>query len=92
MNPKFLESNGLHNPFTGKKKWRITCGKCQHCWDEKVPINDTCSAICPNCKEQNKWSLLVFEKEYEQMINGAKNELRLSKKNHSKNKPQVENN
>ena len=40
MEPHSLEANGLCNPFTNKKNWRIACGKCRHVWDEKVPIRE----------------------------------------------------
>tara|TARA_Y100000034_G_C6807667_1_gene362780 strand:- start:46 stop:264 length:219 start_codon:yes stop_codon:yes gene_type:complete len=65
-----IEANGLYNPFTGKKKWRITCGKCRHTWDEKVPIQERCSAVCPSCKEQNVWSASRFQKAYDKQIPG----------------------
>lgn len=58
-------ANGFWNHFTGKKKWRIKCGKCSHGWSEKVPIQEPCSAICPCCGAQNKWSAIAFQKAYE---------------------------
>ena len=61
-----LRANGLNgNPFTGTKKWVITCSECEHTWIEKVPVMEICSAICPNCKTQNKWSFSEFMREYE---------------------------
>lgn len=59
-----LRANGLWNHFTGRKKWRITCGECQHTWDEKVPIQERCSSICPCCHSQNVWSASAFENAY----------------------------
>ena len=69
--PQHLQANGLWNHFTGKKKWRITCGECQHTWYEKVPIQETCSAICPNCHTQNIWSAIAFERAYRRMLNNS---------------------
>lgn len=68
VTPAHLQANGLWNHFTGRKKWRITCGKCEHYWDEKVPINYVCSAICPCCKTQNKWDALKFQRYYDAML------------------------
>lgn len=59
-----VQANGFWNHFTGRKKWTITCGKCDHTWTEKVPIKDISSAICPCCKSQNKWSAVAFERRY----------------------------
>ena len=55
-----VQANGLWNHFTGKKQWRITCGTCRHTWDEKVPIQERCSAVCPCCHAQNVWSASAF--------------------------------
>lgn len=68
VNAKYLEASGLQNPFTNKKKWRITCGNCEHRWDEKVPIGEPSSAICPYCKELNMWSYNYFAEQYEKDI------------------------
>jgi hypothetical protein len=58
-----FQANGhAGNIFTRKKKWRITCAECDHTWDDKVPIMETCSSICPNCKTQHKWSYSQFFK------------------------------
>lgn len=65
LTPKYVQANGLHNPFTGNKKWTITCGKCEHTWKEKVPVNEKCSAVCPSCSTQNIWSLSAFVDNYE---------------------------
>ena len=67
-------ANGLWNPFTRKKKWRIECGNCQHLWDEKVPVgdHDEMSAICPCCHEQNVWSLSGFTEKYKQQLEERK--------------------
>lgn len=69
MRPKIVtprvRANGLWNPFTGRKKWRITCGDCRHCWDEKVPAQERCSALCPCCGAQNVWSLSDFLRAYD---------------------------
>jgi hypothetical protein len=64
MTPYLLEANGLCNPFTNKKKWRITCGHCRHTWDEKVPVVERCSAICPCCAKQNTWSATRWMEQY----------------------------
>jgi len=63
-NPSNLRANGLWNHFTGKKKWEITCGKCEHTWSEKVPIRKLCSAICPCCQTQNIWDADEFQEHY----------------------------
>lgn len=66
VHPRFVQANGLAgNLFTGKKKWRITCGRCDHEWDEKVPVRESCSAACPSCGAQNLWSLSRFAAEYD---------------------------
>jgi hypothetical protein len=62
-----VQANGLINPFTNKKKWRITCGKCNHTWDERCPIMEPSSAICPACREQNIWSYNEFVRHYNQL-------------------------
>lgn len=62
--PFGLRANGLYNPFTNKKKWQITCGKCEHSFSEKLIVNEICSAICPCCKTQNKWSYSLFMRIY----------------------------
>lgn len=59
-----VEANGFWNHFTGKKKWTIYCGSCGHAWREKVIIQEWCSAICPNCGEQNVWSAYEFARKY----------------------------
>jgi hypothetical protein len=59
-----VEANGMWNHFTGMKKWTITCGECEHSWQQKVPIHEICSALCPCCGAQNKWSAKDFEAEY----------------------------
>ena len=64
VTPEAIWANGLWNHFTGKKKWRITCGTCTHTWHEKVPIHEPSSAICPCCGSQNVWSAEAFEREY----------------------------
>jgi len=64
-----VRANGLYNPFTGTKKWMITCSECDHTWKEKVPVVENCSAICPNCKTQNVWSFSKFMKNYNDDIN-----------------------
>ena len=70
MTTPHVWANGLWNPFTRKKKWRIECGSCQHSWDEKVPVNnrDEMSAVCPCCGEQNRWSLANFLEHYEKQL------------------------
>jgi len=65
-----VRANGLWNVFTGRKKWTITCGKCSHTWQEKVPIVEVCSAICPCCHEQNVWSAREFQEWYERNVVG----------------------
>lgn len=62
--PTEVSANGLWNHFTGRKKWEITCGHCDHTWSEKVPIREVCSAVCPCCHTQNKWSASAFERAY----------------------------
>ncbi len=66
ITPKYLQANGLYNIFTGKKKWQITCGNCEHVWYEKVPLVDMCSAICPCCRQQNVWDSGEFMRKYDQ--------------------------
>lgn len=69
VTPRDIIANGLWNIFTGRKKWQICCGKCQHFWIEKIPIAaEPCSAICPNCREQNLWSSCDFAEMYENEI------------------------
>ncbi len=64
-----LYSNGLWNPFTGKKKYTITCFKCRHSWVEKVLArNDLASAVCPCCKVQNTWSHSAFGNYYDSVM------------------------
>lgn len=65
----YVQANGLWNHFTGRKKWRITCGECEHVWDEKVPIQEQCSAVCPCCHAQNVWSASLFADRYERHLN-----------------------
>lgn len=64
--PSHVVGNGLYNWITGRKKWTITCGACQHTWKEKVPLHDIASAICsnPSCGAQNLWFIEAFERAY----------------------------
>ena len=66
--PSYIQANGLRNIFTNTKKWTIDCGECDHCWTEKVPVREKCSAICPSCGAQNVWSITAFMKRYDEMI------------------------
>ena len=65
-----VQANGLLNPFTGRKKWRIFCGNCGYTWDEKVPLVEPSRAICPACKAINTWSPAAFFREYEKHFQG----------------------
>ena len=58
--PTTLYANGLYNPFTGNKKWVITCGECEHTWRENVPFRGISSAVCPCCSTQNTWNTNHF--------------------------------
>ncbi len=69
--PDTLAANGLWNWFTGRKRWRITCGECKHTWDEKVPICEICSALCPCCGAQNRWNPALFEVAYRDYLKQA---------------------
>lgn len=65
--PKWIRANGLTgNPFTGKKKYRITCGECEHTYSDKVYFSYeiNASSVCPCCGTQNKWSQFEFAKKY----------------------------
>lgn len=62
--PKFLQSNGFWNNFTGRKRYIITCGQCGHTYKDKVYFSqgDEASSICPNCNAQNIWSHAKWER------------------------------
>ncbi len=68
--PKILSEYNLWNHFTGNKYLFIICGNCGHSWDEKVTTRDICSAICPCCGAQNKWSHVVICKQFEKYLEG----------------------
>ena len=65
--PKTLQANGLWNIFSGKKKYIVTCGNCEHTYSDKVYFksNDTASSICPCCNTQNTWSHSEWSKRYD---------------------------
>ena len=64
--PQNLRANGLWNIFTGKKKYHITCGNCDHSYSDKVvfSIGDTASSVCPCCNAQNLWSHSKWDEFY----------------------------
>jgi hypothetical protein len=70
ISPKSIIANGLWNPFTGCKKFQITCGECSHTYFDKIPCTgvDEASSICPCCDAQNVWSLSEWIRGYESMI------------------------
>jgi hypothetical protein len=68
VSPDSISANGLWNRFSGKKKWSVTCGRCEHTWSVKIPIRDKCSGICPCCRAQNKWSSVSFALAYNKWI------------------------
>lgn len=65
VKPNCLWANGLWNQFTGRKRYDITCGDCNHTYKDKVPFRiDTASSVCPCCGAQNTWSHSNFERSY----------------------------
>lgn len=70
VHPADLLANGLWNPFTGRKKYTIRCGACEHSYDDKVPFNmgDTASSICFACGSQNIWSHGEFQRGYNRSL------------------------
>jgi hypothetical protein len=69
--PRNLTTNGLWNHFTGKKKYIITCGKCNHTYKDKVYFENTdiASSKCPCCSEQNTWSHSEIVRRYNLITN-----------------------
>ena len=70
VKPSGLLANGFWNIFTGKKKYTISCGKCNFNYADKVlfKTGDTARSICPNCKSINKWSHSKFQKFYDRQL------------------------
>jgi hypothetical protein len=70
----WYSGNGLWNVFTGRKKYTIRCGGCNHTWTDKVPFaaGDLASSICPCCGAQNTWSHLDFAVAYERQLAARK--------------------
>jgi hypothetical protein len=67
--PASIFANGLWNHFTGRKKYTIKCGECEHTWTDKVSFaTDTASSLCPCCGAQNKWSHSQFERDYDREL------------------------
>ena len=64
--PAHLLANGLWNPFTGRKKFQISCGEFNHTYIDKVPCAgiDEISSICPCCHTQNVWSISEWFHDY----------------------------
>ena len=73
ITPKWIAANGLWNWFTGRKKYTITCGSCEHEFRVKVPFSQTDRAMgrCPMCGEVNAWSHSGWELRYEKEFIGA---------------------
>jgi predicted RNA-binding Zn-ribbon protein involved in translation (DUF1610 family) len=68
-----LWGNGLWNHFTGRKRYTIQCGKCQHTWREKVLLaSDEASALCPSCGAQNVWRHSEFEAAWNRRAEAAR--------------------
>lgn len=67
VNAAWYGGNGLWNVFTGRKKYTIRCGDCQHTWTDKVSFatGDIASSICPCCGAQNTWLHSDFQKAYD---------------------------
>lgn len=68
ITPKYVQSSGLWNHFTGNKKWTVTCGECDYTWKEKLPIVENITVICPHCSTVNEWSASAFQRLYEQNL------------------------
>lgn len=79
IHPAHLLANGLWNHFTGRKRYSIRCGQCEHSYTDKVLFStgDRASSLCPACGAQNVWSHSQFERDYNREIGAAKSARRL---------------
>jgi hypothetical protein len=74
ISPKSIIANGLWNPFTGCKKFQITCGECSHTYFDKIPCAgvDEASSRCTKFALVAVWSFSEWMRDYESMIENNK--------------------
>jgi hypothetical protein len=69
--PSGVSANGLVNPFTRNKRFRLTCGACGVMFDHKFNVDtasDPVMSVCPTCGIRNQWSLARWAALYEERL------------------------
>lgn len=74
VEPRNVTSNGLVNPFTRNKRFRLDCGSCGVQFAHKFNVDggDPVMSPCPQCGIRNKWSLARWVALYESALSARK--------------------